>query len=439
VAALVTLVLLGAQPARAGTWVHVSCVNPDGSAAPSEGWSGGVSGSPEAGSSNGSTCGPGNPMFAELSPIGGAAPVGAAEYLQYDPPAGSTLVGGVVDMTLTADGGGSASGDAVLYEPKMEYPSGVFFQCAWSLGACGPPATPNETTGPIYLPNDRGGSFFASATCGGNPGTSCSQHEDGSSSSSPWSSVAVFWSHFVLSNSAVPAATGFSGTALQPRVRGTGHLLFTATDSGGPGVYSVTATIDGQPVYSGTPNTNGGACAPVGTDPGTGALMFDHQQPCPAAESDSIPIPTAGLPDGPHELAMSVTDAAGNTSPVLDQTITTSNPQTTPNPSGRRAIHARFTISWHWNGATTTLRSVRVSHLPRSARVAVRCAGKHCPRLRAAATGPRRVTTLLRHLAGRRLRAGQTLLITVTQPHHRAERIALGIRNGRKPSARLLR
>ena len=77
-----------------------------------------------------------------------------------------------------------------------------------------------------------------------------------------------------------------------------------------------------------------------------------------------VPVPTAGLPDGSHELAVTVTDAARNSSTVLDQNITTSNPQTTPNPSGRRAIHARFTISWRWNGATTTLRSIRVQHLP---------------------------------------------------------------------------
>jgi hypothetical protein len=200
----------------------------------------------------------------------------------------------------------------------------------------------------------------------------------------------------------------------------------------------VTAAIDGRPVFSGTPNTNGGACVPVGTD-ASGALMFDLQQPCPATEVVDVPIPTVGLADGAHDLAVTVTDAARNSSTVLDQNISTSNPQTTPNPSGHRAIHARFTISWRWSGPITILRSVRVAHLPRTARVAVRCTGIHCPRLRAGATGPRRVATLLRHLAGRHLHAGQTLLITVTAPHHTPERIALGIRNGHKPSARLLR
>jgi hypothetical protein len=176
---------------------------------------------------------------------------------------------------------------------------------------------------------------------------------------------------------------------------------------------------------------------PVGTD-ASGALMFDFAQPCPATEVVDVPIPTAGLPDGSHALAVTVTDAARNSSTVLDQNITTSNPQTTPAASGRRAIHARFTISWHWNGATTTLRSIRVQHLPRNARVAVRCSGTHCPRLRAAAAGARNVAGLLRRLGGRRLQAGQTLLITVTAPRHQPERIALVIRNGMKPTAKLL-
>jgi hypothetical protein len=427
------VLLLVATPAQAGTWIQVSCVNPDGSAAPSEGWTAGATGSPEAGSSGSARC----PMYGELSPIGGAAKVGDSEYVQYQPPDGSKLIGGVANMTLSADSGGSASGDAVLYEPALAYPSDVFFQCAAALGACGPPSSPNDTTGNIFLPSDAGGAFIAQATCGGNSGGLCNQHVTGATASSPWSSVQVNWAHFILSNNAVPAASGFSGTALEPGVRGTGNLLFSATDTGGPGVYAVTASIDGTPVWSGTPNTNGGACVAVGSD--SGALMFDEQQPCPAAEAVSIPIATTGLPDGKHVLAVSVSDAAGNASPVLDQTITTTNPQTTPNPSGRRALHARFVISWHWDGASTLLRSIRVTHLLRGARVAVHCVGRHCPRLRAGAKGSRRVAKMLRKLGGRRLRAGQSLLITVTAPRRQAERIAVRIRDGLKPSARLLR
>lgn len=111
--AMICAAFAWAPAAHAGTWIQVSCVNPDNSAAPSEGWSAGVTGTPEAGSSGSARC----PMFGELSPIGGAAKVGDSEYLQYQPPDGSKLIGGVANMTLSADSGGSASGDAVLYEP----------------------------------------------------------------------------------------------------------------------------------------------------------------------------------------------------------------------------------------------------------------------------------------------------------------------------------
>lgn len=38
--------------ARAGEWMQVSCVNPDGSVAPYQGWSGTSDGSPEFDSNN---------------------------------------------------------------------------------------------------------------------------------------------------------------------------------------------------------------------------------------------------------------------------------------------------------------------------------------------------------------------------------------------------
>jgi hypothetical protein len=149
------------------------------------------------------------------------------------------------------------------------------------------------------------------------------------------------------------------------------------------------------------------------------------------------PVPTAGLSDGPHELAVAVTDAAGNASTVLDQTITASNPQTTPSPRGAGSIRARFVISWRWSGTSTVLRSITVNHLPRSSGVAVHCTGKGCPRLRIGHEDARRVSVLLRSLEGRRFHVGAELGITVTERHHRAERVQLLIRAGQIPLARL--
>ncbi len=69
-------------------------------------------------------------------------------------------------------------------------------------------------------------------------------------------------------------------------------------------------------------------------------LMFDFQQPCLTSEVVDVPVPTAGFQDGSHELAVTVVDAAGSASTVLDQTIHTFNPLLTPNPHGSHAIHA---------------------------------------------------------------------------------------------------
>ena len=98
-AALGCAIFAWVPAAQAGTWIQVSCVNPDGSAAPSEGWSAASTGTPEAGSSGSARC----PMYGELSPIGGAAKVGDSEYVQYSPPDGSKLIGGALKCELTRD------------------------------------------------------------------------------------------------------------------------------------------------------------------------------------------------------------------------------------------------------------------------------------------------------------------------------------------------
>jgi hypothetical protein len=434
-AALVAMTV-AAGTAHAGTWMQVSCVNPNGSAAPSEGWSAFTQGTIAIGDGNNTNCAPGVPMAAYLGNQADAQDQ-QAETLQFTPPAGSALVGGSLAVNLTAYGGdqfGTAQADVLEPQFKLDASDAVF--ACINQNGCGGTTTP-AYTGAVTLPAGRDGNLYVTAICTAFPGHTCDQNIPGTNNGY-WALAQVTSAHLLLSSAAAPQGSGFSGSALQRNTRGVAHVVFTAADPGGPGVYSVSAAIDGTPVYSATPNVNDGACVPVGTDT-SGALMFDSAQPCPVTEVVDVPIPTAGLADGSHELALTVTDAARNSATVLDQTITTSNPQTTPSPSGRRALHATFVISWRWKGASTLLRSIRVKRLLRNARVAVSCSGKHCPKLRASARGPRKAAALLRTLAGRRLRAGQSLLITVTAPHHAAERIALRIRKGLKPSARLLR
>jgi hypothetical protein len=309
--------MLGASVASAGTWMEVSCENPNLSAAPSEGWTSFAAGG-GYGSNNGTGCGPGSPMFAILS-TDAAVGVGAYETLQYIPPGGSTLIGGSVDVSMYADGGGyNASGTAVAYTPNYAYDgSDVFFQCA-----SGQPPCANGTydfAGVLGIPGNRGGDLYLSAGCGGAPGYACNS----GGSEGAWSLVRLWWANLLLSSEATPSASGVSGTLLSPNARGSQELAFTATDAGGPGVYAVTAQIDGKTVYSGTPDINGGKCIAVGGS--GGALMFDYSQPCKQSESVDVAINTATVPDGQHTLKVTVEDAAQNSSVVYDGTISTQN------------------------------------------------------------------------------------------------------------------
>ncbi|MGH3267401.1 MAG: hypothetical protein ACRDNS_36065, partial [Trebonia sp.] len=258
-------------------------------------------------------------MYAILSTDAGVG-VGSNETLQYTPPAGSRLIGGSVDVSFYADGGGyNASGTAVAYTPEYAYNgSNVFFQCARGLEPCSNGT--DDFSGVLGIPGGRGGNLYLSAGCGGHEGYAC--NEGGSEGA--WSLVRVWWANLLLANEATPTGSGVGGTLLSPNAEGTAELTLNAADPGGPGVYLVTVQIDGKTVYSGTPNNDGGKCIPVGTS--GEALMFDYNQPCPASESVDLPINTASLPNGQHTLKVLVRDAAGNSAVVYDGSISTKQP-----------------------------------------------------------------------------------------------------------------
>ena len=208
-----------------------------------------------------------------------------------------------------------------MFTPAYQYDaSNVFLQCVAVLAACqnGLP----EFYGTVNVPANRGGSLYLGAGCLGQvAGTYCTN----GGSRGVWSSVVVSSALLLLSSSSMPTASDFAGSLLTPGAHGTSNLTFTAADPDGPGVFKVSVTVDGAVVYGATPNTNGGKCAPVGVDAGSGALMWDWQQPCAKSIAVTVPVDTTTLADGEHELRVTVQTAAGNVSTVLTRTITTNN------------------------------------------------------------------------------------------------------------------
>lgn len=327
------------DPARAGEWAVISCSQPDGLPAPTDGWVAGGAGDDKGSIS---TCA--SPGGALISQVGDQV-----EQAAYQPatwtwtaPAGSTISGGTLSMGFY-----TPEGQDYAETPENSYDSAdVIGNCQYNTGSCG--SQWNFETDSI-APSQAGGTqIFLGAECvasveGHN---SCQQPGDPELAANGLDAQTDLYSATIdLSNDATPTGSGFSGTLLEPGASGTADVLFTAADPDGPGVARVTATIDGTAVYNHTPDSNGGACQSVGNDT-TGAPEYLSTQPCKTAEAVDIPVDTTQLTSGQHHLVLSVTDAAGNTSVVDDAMISVSNPTSATElaaGSGPTGISA----SWH--------------------------------------------------------------------------------------------
>ena len=158
-----------------------------------------------------------------------------------------------------------------------------------------------------------------------------------------------------LSDATAPLTRGVSGSLPGPgTLTGPAQLTFDATDTGS-GLYMVNAVVDGHRVEQVPFDPDGGRCASLG-DGDAGILRFDWAVPCALSGSGSLTLDTASLADGPHDVQVTVDDAAGNSSPVWSGTILTRNaPQGgSPQISGTPQVGRTLTASaGDWSPAPT--------------------------------------------------------------------------------------
>jgi hypothetical protein len=170
----------------------------------------------------------------------------------------------------------------------------------------------------------------ARAFCGGGPGTpnvcQTSNVENGNSAE-----IDIYAADITLNDPTVPAVANVSGPLVSgATLSGDASISFTATDSGGPGVYSGTISVDGKPVVDQILDTNGGACQSLGVTH-DGLRSFNDPQPCKPQVSATLTLNTSTLPAGAHNVLVSVDDASGNSTTAWDGTITTTLPPHVPN------------------------------------------------------------------------------------------------------------
>jgi hypothetical protein len=431
--AALTVALSAPSAARAGTWTLASCTQPNGQPAPTDGWATGwFNGSQTGGSGDTDTCAQGGSLAAIEEGFGNISQ--GPEWVFTAPPS-QTIAGGTISGTVAAP-----SGETWMSTPNNgNNAADVFAYCAFN-SSCGPNFTQTASFG---IQHPGGTNIYAVALCHDPAGATTCPATNGLNAS-----VSIHAALIELSDTALPTGSGFSGPLLSPNAHGVAGLLFTAADPNeptlavpspgyGPGLYAVTAQIDGVTAYQGTPDTNGGACVALGS--GAGGLIFDHMQPCKPLDTVDVPVDTRVVPDGEHELTVTVTDAAGNAAPVLDQEISTLNPTTTPVIKGRHRVHAQLVVSWHWNGPRTLLRWVKSRRMPHRGRVAVRCRGRGCPHLKVTRVRIGHVAKLWRALGHKFFSAGNKLDVTISAPHLTAEHLEFTIRTGRKPAAHVLK
>jgi hypothetical protein len=328
------------------------CQNPNGTPAPIDGFAfSGQNVGQYGGASGGDSC-PGE--LTALPSVQGAgvwasvtadanAPTQAT--WTYNAPAGSTIAGGSVtgvtieqttwgaalndmDAWISSPGDDASAADLVAdcATPSSASGGGVAGEdpCAENPAAQG--LGPVASVQPLVAAIDHSGgtALYMTAGCSTAATDPCSFVAGSYANLSFYARFA--WADVLLSDATAPTAAGFGGSLLASgSAHGTADMAFTAEDPAGPGVYEVLVKIDGNNIYQATPNTNGGRCAAVGTDPTSGALIFDYQQPCPQSVDVDIPVNTTTLTDGEHDVQVVVEDAAQNSSTVLDQTITTQN------------------------------------------------------------------------------------------------------------------
>ena len=360
-------------------------------------------------------------------------PSGAGEYLRYDAPQGSTLIGGTVSLSARADGGsGFGNAEVGLYEPGLvDDQSDRFFACVQGYTRC---AGGQDYSGPVTLPADRGGQLYFWAQCGSLGGPGC----DRGGSDGMWAAGRDHPGPAAAVQRLRAAGVGLRRQRARSAGRG-GPRTWSSprSDTGGPGIYAVSVALDGRLVWFGTPSVNGGRCVSRGSDPGTGALMFDNQQPCPVTEVVDVPVPTSGRPDGSHRLTVEVADAAGNVSTVRRPAHHHLKPPAHPGGAPRCAHAVRDQLEVVAPPHDIALGERASAAARRAHRGAVRRAW--LPQDDSDQRGARHIGRLLRALRGRRFTAGDTLTITVSAPRRRPEQVKLMFRDNRQPTARLVR
>jgi hypothetical protein len=328
----VALAAPAGQPATAiaGTYDVFSCSQPNGAAASTDGWTPTISNS-DVETEN--ECGEGGYMWAAV--IGDkAVPVGSEAVWAFVPPAG-TLIHEATLFRMFNNGDNEDTGEGFTFEnlkapyrlsPPFErcgVSTAYHYSCSTTGLFMGRFAANTEVEVPSkdLLPEPGGPApgIYMVAGCWGGTGGSGEHCEGGTTG--PIAFAGLTSARITLEDNTPPKVTVVGGTLTTgTELEGEQNLAITGTDTGS-GIYQALLEVDGKVAQTTAVESNGGHCENVGQT-SDGRPAFIHAVPCALEVNDQfVFFNMAGIPDGSHRLTVQVTDAAGNTTTVLNREV----------------------------------------------------------------------------------------------------------------------
>ena len=308
--------------AMAGEYHVYSCRTPSGAVAPTDGWTGSATGSFVYAEDK---CSKGGALLAALGD-GYEHEGGEAATWTFTAPPEETLNDATLWRAGNADGGVSKNG---TYEFWLSGPveNEVFDECVYG-GATpckfgeGEPEEPLAMTNRLVVPSPHvGANLFVNAACFATLGPCKKGEHDPNGYAAV---VYLYAADLTLEQNSQPLLESVTGElATASTLSGTADLSFGASDPGS-GVYQAVFTVDGVETGRTLIDENGGHCRDLGGS-SDGLPAFLYLQPCAASVSADVPFDTDSLSDGTHHLVVAVTDAAGNSTVVLDRKIDVAN------------------------------------------------------------------------------------------------------------------
>lgn len=312
---LLAAALLAPAAATAAPYTVHTCRTPAGAPAPADGWdSEGTKGSGKVVVDDCATGGSLRAFFDPAFPHGHTTSIGLA----FKAPADTTIAGYDIDrlVRLSQAADGSSAYNYGFLRDRLAFAGDN------QTDLCQPRRGCTVRDGVFSEAGLALRRFFMFTDCSTSAGTLDSRCPAGGEGL-----MQVRSARIRLDDTSAPAFTGAPGGSLLDTtspVRGIAEATFGAADRGS-GLREAVLLVDGAAVASRPLDAAGASCA----EP------YVRVVPCPLESSGRLSIDTASLPDGPHDVALRLSDATGaNTTGFGPVRITTANapPPSPPAP-----------------------------------------------------------------------------------------------------------